>query len=74
MNDKLLAIFCRIFPSAKGKKTKDLSSEKLSGWDSLAHLRLIMAIEKEFGLQFETEKIPGLSSFDLIDNEISQKN
>jgi acyl carrier protein len=35
-------------------------------WDSLAHLRLISAIEEEFGLRFAMEEIGELDSFERI--------
>jgi acyl carrier protein len=70
MNERLFIIFTTIFPSAKGKKASDLSSAKLHGWDSLGHLKLIMAIEKEFKIRFDTSEIPALTSFELIDQAL----
>lgn len=32
-------------------------------WDSIAHLRIVAAIETEFGIMFETDHILGMSSF-----------
>jgi len=33
-------------------------------WDSVAHLKLVSAIEEEFGVMFETDDILGMSSFE----------
>jgi acyl carrier protein len=35
----------------------------LPTWDSVAHLNLILAIEDEFDVRFETSEIPDLLSF-----------
>lgn len=33
------------------------------GWDSVAHMRLVAAIEGEFDIMLETDDVIGLSSF-----------
>jgi len=37
--------------------TDDLSVGSIPEWDSLAHVALISAVEKEFGLQFEIDQV-----------------
>ncbi len=36
------------------------SVETVASWDSVRHLRLIMALEEHFGVAFEAEEIPDL--------------
>jgi len=38
----------------------------VAAWDSVAHLNLILSIEQEFDLQFETAEIPELRSVGAI--------
>ncbi len=33
------------------------------GWDSVAHMQLVAAIEDAFGIMMETEDVIGMSSF-----------
>lgn len=40
--------------------------ETVPEWDSLNHLNLILAIESEFGIQFETSEIPELTTVGAI--------
>ena len=40
--------------------------ESISNWDSLGHLRLIMAIEEAFAIRFTTEEIPTLLNVRLL--------
>jgi acyl carrier protein len=38
----------------------------IDGWDSVAHLNLILAVEEEFGIQFETAEIPNMLTVGTI--------
>ena len=40
----------------------DDSSETIEGWDSLAHVRIVLAVEQEFATRFDVEDIPKLGS------------
>ncbi len=45
----------------------DSTNENLAGWDSLSHLNLIGAIEKEFDVRFEKHEVMDcLSVADLL--------
>ena len=47
-------------------------ADDIDGWDSLAHLHLVMTIEKEFGIKFPTEKIPLLNSVQEIQKNLQE--
>jgi len=48
--------------------TGDLRRDDESGWDSMAHLRLITAIEQAFDIQFTMREIEEIRSYgDLRD-------
>lgn len=40
----------------------EASADSTPGWDSLAHLRLLMAIEEEYGVSFSPDEITELDS------------
>jgi acyl carrier protein len=43
-------------------------ANSVEGWDSLAHVRIIIAVEEEFGVQFHTSDIISLHNVgDLVD-------
>ncbi len=48
IKDKLETIFRQSFEIEKF--TEDLSLDNVAGWDSMAHVGLILALQKEFGL------------------------
>lgn len=48
--------------------TDDVRRDDESGWDSMAHLRLITAVEQAFGLKFTMKEIEEIRSYgDLRD-------
>ena len=59
--------YAQCFRDALGlEKSADvtaLSYQKNPAWDSVAHMRLIAAIESQFKITFTTDEILGLDSF-----------
>ena len=51
----------------------DLSSASVESWDSFRHLQLILAIESEFGVQFDPQQIPELTTVASIEVVLEQK-
>ena len=53
--------------------TPDLSIEMVESWDSFRHLQAILAIEGEYGVQFDPQRIPELTSVSLLQSELEKK-
>lgn len=51
----------------------ELSSDDVEEWDSLAQIRLLTAIEKEFGIKFDIAQIEDLKSVRALSEAIAQK-
>ena len=45
----------------------------LDNWDSLGHMNLIVALEEEFGVEFDEEEIVEMMNFKLICLIVSEK-
>lgn len=54
------------------------STENVANWDSVHHLDLVLALEQEFGLQFEPEEIDQMSSMgqilSILERKLSQSS
>lgn len=66
----LLADILEISPE---QVTADLSIDKVENWDSFRHLQAILALEGEYGVQFDPQRVPELTSVALIQQELEKK-
>ncbi len=46
---------------------------QLDGWDSFGHLQLVLALEAEFGVQFDPQKIPELTTVARLQGYLESK-
>lgn len=52
---------------------EDVSPRTVKFWDSLKHIELIMAIEQEFGIRFDSAEVPALTSVGSIRRILLEK-
>jgi len=43
-----------------------VNQDTIEKWDSMGHIRLVVSLEKKFGIRFSMEIIPSLTSSDRI--------
>lgn len=46
--------------------TDNASQMDLSGWDSVRHMNVVLALENDFGIQFEDADLPAMTSLPLM--------
>ncbi len=66
-------ILADILEIAPEQVTSDLTIGMVDSWDSFRHLQAILAIEGEYGIQFDLQKIPELTSVYLLQAELEKK-
>jgi acyl carrier protein len=71
MLDKVRQIIADITHNNVSSVTAKSSSQNLDGWDSVAQINIIVAIEEEFGITFDPEEIHTLDSVEKIVNVVS---
>lgn len=54
---KLDEIFCDVLDLDEVELTDESRADDFEEWDSLSHIQLIVAIEKEFGIKFTSLEI-----------------
>jgi acyl carrier protein len=59
---RLTPIFRDVLDDDDLVPTADLSAADVPEWDSLRHVRLVVTVEKEFGLRFATGEIASLQN------------
>jgi acyl carrier protein len=58
----LEAIFQDVFDDSLLKIRADMTAADVEGWDSLSHINLIVAVEKEFRIRLTTAEVRGLNN------------
>lgn len=66
INTRLLGVFQSVFGDDIEALDDRDSIDGLPGWDSAGHLNLIMAVEAEFGVQFEIDEMESLTSVSAL--------
>jgi acyl carrier protein len=64
LRDDLQTVFRDVFGDDDIVLTDSMTADDVPGWDSLAHINLIIATEKHFGIKFATAEISGLKGDD----------
>jgi len=59
---KLKEIFTDIFDDEEIELTSQTTAKDVDGWDSLAHIRLMLTIEKVFKFKFSSSEIGNLKN------------
>ena len=54
---RLNSVFQDVFDEDDIEVTASTTANDISEWDSLRHIRLIIAVEKEFGIKFLTSEV-----------------
>lgn len=66
--ERLQEIMADVFDEDDLVVTRDTTAEDVEEWDSLSHIRLMVAIEREFHVKFTNAEIESLESVgDLVD-------
>lgn len=80
MNDVLSGlqpIFRDVLDDPKLQITRQSSAANVKGWDSLAHINLVTAIEQEYGIRFalgELEELKNVGEMiDLMEQKLAAK-
>lgn len=58
----LTPILREVFDNDDVVATPSLTADLVQGWDSLTHIRLLVAIEEEFGIEFSAGEINDLKN------------
>jgi acyl carrier protein len=60
LQSELQDVFRKVFDDDDFVITDSISAADVDGWDSMAHINLIIAIEKRFGVKFAAGEIAAL--------------
>lgn len=62
-SDKLASCFRETLELKENEAVEELAYQKHPAWDSVAHMRLVAAIETAFDIMLETDQILDMSDY-----------
>lgn len=75
MLSQLEPIFRDILDNSRLNLTRESNASNVAGWDSLAHINLISAIEQQFGISFTLGELQELKNvgemIDLMERKLA---
>jgi len=71
--DDLREVFRKALEIAENSEIDSLVYGSIPEWDSLGHMALVSEIEASFGVEFSTEEVIDLSSFEVASKILKSK-
>jgi acyl carrier protein len=71
---RLTQIFRDVFDDESIDVTSDLAARDVDGWDSIAHIRLMLTIEKAFKIKFSTLELGRLQDVGGLVKSIEKRS
>lgn len=71
--DRLTQTFRYVFDNPNLQLTSATTANDVEGWDSVMHINLIVATEKEFGVRFTTSEVMSLTNVGDLASLIARK-
>ena len=74
--EKIQNIFRNVFDNSEMKIENSSNSSNVENWDSLNHINLVVAIQKEFRIKFDLKEIQSFKNVgemvDLVEKKIGR--
>ncbi len=78
IEERLSKVFATVFDNDSIEITPELTADDVDEWDSLSYINLMIAIELEFGIEFDQSEIQNFANVGelmaSIEEKLAQKN
>ena len=71
IHEKILNVVADIFEVPINQINNELSLNSIKQWDSVNHLKLMIALEEEFEIQFTKDDIESMVNLSIIESTVS---
>jgi acyl carrier protein len=71
--ERLTALLREVFYNDSIVATPDLTAQKVDGWNSLGHVRLLAEIERDFAIRFNSNEVSSLRTVGQLAELIQRK-
>lgn len=73
VHDRLTGVFRDVFDQDSLVLTSEMTANEVENWDSLTHINLIVAVEKEFRIRFTMSEVSGLNNVGALEALVESK-
>ena len=70
---RLQAVFRDVFGDESLVLRRDMTAADVEDWDSLSHISLLVAVEKEFGIRFDLGELKSLKNVGEMMDLVARK-
>lgn len=74
IHQRLQEVFCTVFNDDLLEITPQTTADEVAGWDSVAHINLMFAIEQEFGVQFHGNQLAEFQNLGELEAFLAEKS
>ena len=74
LEQKIKDVMKAVFEISVGEIDEESSIDNIDLWDSMGHIKLILSIEKDFGMQFNVDEVVEMTNYKRIREIIQDKN
>jgi acyl carrier protein len=71
---KITEILAELLDNPQLQLTEQSTADAVEDWDSVNHVKLLIALESDLGIQFETDEVNGIQNvgalIDVIQNKL----
>lgn len=71
--ERLTIVFRDVFDDEEIVLTEGTTSDDIEDWDSLEHVNLIVAVEREFGMKFTMGEVTGMKNVGAMVDIIAER-
>jgi acyl carrier protein len=73
VRERLVPVFHQIFDESPDELPDTITAKDIDGWDSLSHIDLIVAVEREFRVKFTAGEVTNLPNVGALIKLIEAK-
>lgn len=73
VKSRLTSVFRDVFDDDDIELTDETTADDIEAWDSLEHITLISAVEKEFKMRFTMKEVSGMKNVGEMMNIIAER-
>ena len=74
INQRLNKVFRSVFDDDGINVGRDTTANDIEDWDSLEHIRLVAAVEKEFGVKFTMKEVSTMKNVGEMMDIIAERS